>query len=247
MKFGNADKFGDVFGKFIDWCGEDYIFCTWGATDLYELQRNMDYYNIDNPFPFPLIYYDIQKFYSILYGDGKMRHTLEYAVNKLNISARADFHNALNDAHYTALICKKIDFFEAKKRFSIDYYNIPSNRDAEIYAKYDTYEKYISMGYNTREDLYKDNIVFTKKCYICGKELEPRVNWFANANHVSYFVGTCKEHGLIKGRIHIKRCALDRYFAIRILKVTDEANARKIKEKYDELINKHKEKNAGKV
>ena len=45
--------FTDVANDFIRWCGDDYIFCTWGQTDLTELQRNFDYYNIEYNFPKP--------------------------------------------------------------------------------------------------------------------------------------------------------------------------------------------------
>ena len=36
-------------------------FCTWGNMDLLELQRNMDYYHMENPFSKPLLYYDVQE------------------------------------------------------------------------------------------------------------------------------------------------------------------------------------------
>ena len=36
--------FPEVMGEFLDWCGqENYLFCTWGGSDLTELQRNMRY------------------------------------------------------------------------------------------------------------------------------------------------------------------------------------------------------------
>ena len=31
-----------VMQDFLNWCGEEYIFCTWGSMDLTELQRNMN-------------------------------------------------------------------------------------------------------------------------------------------------------------------------------------------------------------
>ena len=49
--------FTDVANDFIRWCGDDYIFCTWGQTDLTELQRNFDYYNIEYNFPMPFLFY----------------------------------------------------------------------------------------------------------------------------------------------------------------------------------------------
>jgi hypothetical protein len=31
-----GNPFPQVMGEFLDWCGEDYIFCTWGTSDLVE-------------------------------------------------------------------------------------------------------------------------------------------------------------------------------------------------------------------
>ncbi len=46
-------SFKDAFEDFMEWCGEHYCFCTWGSMDLTELQKNIDYYKIKNPFPLP--------------------------------------------------------------------------------------------------------------------------------------------------------------------------------------------------
>ena len=38
--------FAEVAQGFLDWCGEEeYLFCTWGGSDLTELQRNMKFYS----------------------------------------------------------------------------------------------------------------------------------------------------------------------------------------------------------
>ena len=61
-----------VMDEFLDWCGEDCVFCTWGPLDLMELQRNMRFYDMtplsDKPFKF----YDVQKLFSLAYEDGKI-------------------------------------------------------------------------------------------------------------------------------------------------------------------------------
>ena len=44
--------FDMVYREFIKWCGEDYIFGTWGSMDLNILQTNMDYYYL-KPMPVP--------------------------------------------------------------------------------------------------------------------------------------------------------------------------------------------------
>ncbi len=46
----SGELFPDAAAEFLAWCGGDAVFCTWGNMDLLELQRNMDYYHMDNPF-----------------------------------------------------------------------------------------------------------------------------------------------------------------------------------------------------
>ena len=38
--------FPAVMEEFLSWCGENYIFCTWGPLDLFEIQRNMHFYHM---------------------------------------------------------------------------------------------------------------------------------------------------------------------------------------------------------
>ncbi|MBP5198661.1 MAG: exonuclease domain-containing protein, partial [Lachnospiraceae bacterium] len=36
--------FEEVMAAFREWCGEDYMFVTWGPLDLTELQRNIEFF-----------------------------------------------------------------------------------------------------------------------------------------------------------------------------------------------------------
>ena len=53
-----GEDFVRVMTEFLEWCGDDYRFCTWGSMDLTELQRNMVYHGMELQFPSPLLYYD---------------------------------------------------------------------------------------------------------------------------------------------------------------------------------------------
>ena len=43
---GEGIPFYRAVKEFLKWCGEDALFCSWGNSDLLELQRNMKYYGI---------------------------------------------------------------------------------------------------------------------------------------------------------------------------------------------------------
>ena len=66
----HGENFTVAVNDFLEWCPKDSIYCTWGSMDLTELQRNMKYFAVENPFPKPLFYYDVQKLYALFYKDG---------------------------------------------------------------------------------------------------------------------------------------------------------------------------------
>ena len=95
-----GDPFPKVAEDFLQWCGaENYLFCTWGAMDLTELQKNMQFYNMTPMSDRPIAFLDVQKLFSLAYEDGKSRRALEYAVDKLGIEKDIPFHRAFGDAY----------------------------------------------------------------------------------------------------------------------------------------------------
>lgn len=226
-----ADTFQQVMKDFLEWCGEDYIFCTWGSTDLIELQRNMHFYKVANPYNTPFIYYDIQKFFSILYEDGKLRTTLQHAAEFLNIRDDEDFHRAINDARYTAKVIRAIDFEKASKNYSLDCYNIPFKKSNEVFVTYEKYHKYISRGFREKEYLMSDKEVLSARCYKCGTDCESIIPWFSTNTKLYYGLFKCEEHGYVKGKIRAKQADNGKFFAIKILKITDAEGANRIYER----------------
>ena len=156
-------KFPLVMESFFKFCGDDYRFCTWGDMDLTHLQINCDYYKIRGKFPFPLLFLDAQKLYSLQYEDGKDRTNLKNAVEELNIPKieGSHFHSAFTDAKYTAEMLKRIDLEQFGKYVSVDYHKVPADKDHEIYLNFGTYTKYISREFKNKEDAMEDKIVIS--------------------------------------------------------------------------------------
>lgn len=228
---------------FLKWCGrEDYMFCTWGNTDLIELQRNMIYFGIDEKLDFPLFYYDVQKLFSIRYEDGKIRRSLEFGAIYCSAKMDKKFHSALYDAKYTAEIMQNMDFYSVDSYFSIDTYVIPETKRDEITVVYDKYSKYISKGFASKEELMNCKRIFVTKCYVCNKTLRKKIRWFSYNNKVYYCLANCSEHGYMKGRLRVRKTDDGRYYAIKILKLTDEAGAELIREKKKDVKRKRIEK-----
>lgn len=230
--------FEEVIKDFINWCGEDYIFCTWGSQDLTELQRNIRFYNLPYRFELPLKYLDIQKLFSIRYEDGKVRRSLESAVEQLGIEKDIEFHHAIVDVGYTVKIMKKIKFDGIEKNYSIDLFTKPANKKQEIHVVYDTYCKYISRQFATKEKAFSDREVRSTRCYLCEQESKEPVknvskiaSWFSDNSKTYYFLGECEKHGFLKGKIRMKKGDDDKVYAVKVLKLTDAEGAGTVLEK----------------
>ena len=221
--------FSEVCGDFLEWCGKDYIFCTWGSMDLTELQRNMAYHNGKNNLPKPLLYYDLQKLYSLEYQDGKARSTLQHAIEEFNIVQDEDYHMADSDARYTAKVLGRLSMDKFGKFYSVDTYRIPASRKEEYHLDFGNYEKYISKGFAKRETAAADREVRSCMCFKCHKPMKRLIKWFATNSKTYYGLFMCEEHGLVKGRFKVKQTDDDKNYAVRILKLTDEEGAEKIR------------------
>lgn len=239
--FAYEKDFLSVIKEFILWCGEDFTFCTWGTLDLMVLQKNMSFYHLERVFGFPLIYYDVQKLFSIYFEDRKIRRSLEYAVNYLNIGQTIPFHRALSDAYYTAEVLKELDFEMLIRDYSIDTFYKPRNKEEEIIAIFDTYSKYISRIFDSKEKALQDKEVTSTRCYLCGKNAKKKIRWFSDNARMYYSLSYCEEHGFLKGKLRMKK-EDDKFHVVKTLKLSGEEGANIIKSKQKEIRLRRKQR-----
>ncbi|MDE7323387.1 MAG: exonuclease domain-containing protein [Lachnospiraceae bacterium] len=198
-------SFPDVAADFVKWCGNDFVFCTWGNLDITELQRNMDYYKMTPVSQKTIKYLDIQKLFSIAFEDKKSRRTLQYAVDFLDIRKEVAFHRAYADAYYTAQVIKNIHDDSVFRNYSFDTYCLPRNKSEEIRILFDDYSKYISREFPDKIAAMEDKEVVSVRCYICGKKTKKKIPWFTNNGKNYYTIVNCEQHGALKGKIRLRK------------------------------------------
>lgn len=240
-------SFSEAFMQLMRFCGNEYIFCTWGSQDLWQLQQNMQYYKIENAFPKVMKYYDVQKLFSIVFEDGKLRRTVEHGVDVLEIEKDLLFHSAINDALYVAEIFRKLLCNqEAMERVSVDYYKPPLNKKEEVCLKFKTYSKYVYRVFPSKEEAMEDRGVCSVKCPVCKTVLRKKVMWFTGNTKKYYCVAKCPFHGFVKGKIQMKKYADDpqMVFPIKIVKPVSEEEVEKICEMKKQIAEKRRLKRA---
>ena len=238
-------SFQEAFLRLMQFCQDDYIFCTWGSQDLWQLQQNMQYYQIENAFPKAMKYYDVQKMFSIVYEDGKLRRTVEHVVDVFGFEKDLMFHSAINDARYVAKIfIKLMENKEVLDRVSVDYFKPPLNKKEEVCLRFKTYTKYIYRVFPSKEEAMEDKGVCSIKCPICRTALRKKVMWFTGNSKKYYCVAKCPFHGFVRGKIQMKKYGADPHqvFPIKIVKPISEEDVEKICEMKNQVIEKRRQK-----
>ena len=226
----------------LEWCGEDYRFCTWGDLDVMELQRNLKYYSMEQLLPGPIFYYDIQKLFSRNFEDGKSRKSLEYGIDYLGLPKKEGFHRALEDAKYTADVFQKLDSYYLEHYYSVDVYQNPKTRKEELHLFYPEYEKYVSREFATKEAAMRDREVCSTRCPLCHKNAKRKIRWFSANQKRSYSLSCCETHGYVKGKIRIKKTQEQNYYIVKTLKPVDENDAEEIRRKQENIRQKRKQR-----
>lgn len=110
-KLAFASDFTNVYNDFVNFIGDtNSTFVLWGITDIKELIRNANFYNLSIA-NLPKNYIDIQGYTSKHFNYSKgMKIGLKNAIEKLELPVDGgEFHDAYNDAYYTAEVFKRIN------------------------------------------------------------------------------------------------------------------------------------------
>lgn len=87
--------------EFFRWCAGEECFGTWGVSDFSALLQNLRYWELSAPLPDR--FYDLQAAFAATIQVDK-QPALHHAVEYCGIPDVFDYHNAQNDALYTALV-----------------------------------------------------------------------------------------------------------------------------------------------
>ena len=235
----NGTPFPQAVTEFLEWCGEEYIFFTWGNQDVMELQRNMKYYHMDPLASAPIRFLDVQKLFSIRYEDRKLRRSLEFAIDFLHIEKDVPFHRAFSDAYYTARILAKIEP-EIRVNYSFETYLRPKTPEEEIHVLFPDYMEQLAREFEDKQEALADHEVISTKCYLCHKNLRKKIRWFTPNGKHYYSVSECPVHGLMKSKIRIRRSEDDKIYVVKTSKFITSEESDQLVEKRETAKEHHK-------
>lgn len=102
----DAPDFSEGMAEFMQWCGPDCAFLTWGCDDVSVLQQNVDFFRWTEPLP---KMYDVQLLYAEARGkSGQVALKTAMAELEIEPDEHKSFHNAAHDAYYTAQVFRRL-------------------------------------------------------------------------------------------------------------------------------------------
>ena len=201
--------------SFRKWCGNDFVFLTWGPDDIPMLKENfnvndIDYGWLDHTF-------DLQKIFARQTSDESKQRSLEFAMEHFEIPMNLPAHDALNDAYFTALVAQKLNVEEGIRTYN-DFKG--EFLESGVIGDADAGED----GYVTIGEMLDDEIVKSPKCPICKcvMQTEDRVLHSKGQKYTFHF--NCKKDGDMLLVLRLRRNFNETWRAKRTIAFATEAS-----------------------
>lgn len=94
--------FAEAWAAFVDWCEGDRVFAFWGPDDFGVIRQSCAYWGVESFEPEKV--YNYQRAFAHACGEPSAMMALWRVVDYLGIPDVFDYHNALYDAMYAALV-----------------------------------------------------------------------------------------------------------------------------------------------
>lgn len=195
LKYGL--DFLDAAKGFLEWCGQDYLFCTWSESDTAALKMNLKFYGLADRLQVRCL--DVQYLFDVLVEQADMQRSIEYAVDFLRLPKSQPFHLAVNDAWYTGQILRQI--VEIVQR---------EQADLDVIARY-AFDPNLNRAYQfslsglaTIEAALLELSQQVPLCPACGAALIRQQDWNQDGNKAQATF-SCPEHGRVLGKGRLRR------------------------------------------
>lgn len=193
--------FPDALELFSQWCGKNFVFLTWGNSDMPVFRSNMRFYNLNNGW-FPPTY-NLQVFFAHQIAKSKDQWSLKRALEHLNIETEGTQHDALYDARNTVKVVTSLDLKKGIAEYDYDFF-------ADGFSgKLSTAD---FTGFYSKRALFKHEDIRYFECPFCGALLSYE-GWIPQNYTTFLSLATCEDHGDILRKLKLTRSKRNRYDA----------------------------------
>lgn len=188
--------FPQAMERFRRWCGEETEFASWGPGDLDSLEQNCQYWDVP-PLKAGRVR-NIQTAFAYMLGAEGTQIALWRAAEYCGVPDTFTFHNALNDAVYTAAVAEWVT------EEALDYTPLP-RRGAKLTDLPFPHQPKRRIGPSPdRAGLLDSPEARRPACPLCGRRLWVQ-RWWPSAEGRYYTTFRCPEHGRFLRRLTLSQ------------------------------------------
>lgn len=217
-----------IVNRFRKWCGEegDYVFLTWGYDDIPALGSNLTFYNMETKWLNP--WYNLQVIFNDQEGQDANQKGLASVIEYYHLQQDDQFHDALNDARYTAMIAARLDLEEGMKR----YQELVNPLILNVKGVEPPLEIMRAQEIPNKKAVFAVKEFAEFQCPLCGKVLVKGIQWVRQSGDKHIYMVQCPEHGRFLLRLRILKGGGETFMGMRTVEKADEqiAEAYRIKE-----------------
>lgn len=225
-----APAFEEAIKLFSDWCGTDYRLLTWGCDDISVLWQNLEFFGCEEKLgPF----FDIQRAFGEVVGKQKDRTGLKSAMAHFEIepSDTRAFHNALNDAYYTAQV-----FLALPDREMVFKY--PQSPKKLTHTERKKGEKSAVVTVESEQSALSSPAACRPMCPVCGKKLLLAEGFVPQGAGKYTALCDCPVHGLLFVKLTFSRDESGACRMARTVALSDEQSKAYVRTKHLQWKNK---------
>ncbi|MGI5935612.1 MAG: exonuclease domain-containing protein [Oscillospiraceae bacterium] len=221
-RLSKSEKFEAVMKKFLEWCGPDCTFLTWGYDDKGIMEQNLIIHDMDIDWMNNWI--NLQVIFNIQTGGDGNQKSLVKAMEYYGIEQTRAAHDALDDAYNTAFVCSKMNLLEGLEKYKnagnqlanrVSPVNNPSAEGAL------PLEHVASRVYDSKAELFGDKDLTGIVCPDCGALLK-NFRWVNQGDKRYMTMASCPKHGKFLLRLKLRHAEDDTWCATRLLYRADE-------------------------
>ncbi len=190
-----GDSFQGAMESFRQWCGEEFVLLIWGYDDVRILRNNHAFHGLDDRW-IPN-HYNLQMIFCAQMGLEKRQYALSYALDYFDITVDEQLHDALNDAEYTAAVCKHLDLKKGIENLKyMPSHEAKGDKTSPVLVK----RKFRHI--KNRDDIWANKFITRPACPCCGEKMKlEKPKRIGNSKY--HIEGCCEKDGSFMAVIKI--------------------------------------------
>lgn len=213
-----------IVNRFQKWCGPEgsYAFLTWGYDDIPALESNLSFYQMDTNWLNP--WYNLQVIFNKQEEQDENQKSLSSVIEYYHLQQNNQFHDALNDARYTAMIAARLDL---ESGVAV-YPTLVNPLILGVKGVVPPLETIRAQGITNKKAVFLMPEFSEFSCPVCHRPIAHGIQWVRQSGDKHLFLASCTDHGNFLLRLRILKGCGETFMALRTAEQAD----REIEEAY---------------